>query len=86
MHRTTTSFWKLFEGLPQNVQHTARRNFDLLKADLLHPSLHFKKVGKFWSIRVGLNHRALAIKEGRDFIWVWIGSHSDYDRMIKGMG
>ena len=86
MHRTTTRFWKLFEGLPQNVQQIARRNFELLKVDPLHPSLHFKKVGKFWSIRVGFNHRALAIKDGQDFIWVWIGDHSDYDRMIKGMG
>lgn len=86
MHRTTTRFWKLFEDLPQTVQQTARRNFELLKSDPLHPSLHFKKVGKFWSIRVGLNHRALAIKEDQDFIWVWIGDHSDYDRMIKEMG
>ncbi len=83
MHRTTTRFWKLFEALPQPVRQTARRNFDLLKTDPLHPSLHFKKVGKFWSIRIGINHRALAIKEREDFIWVWIGSHSDYDRMIN---
>ncbi|GAB6888733.1 hypothetical protein JCM13304A_22320 [Desulfothermus okinawensis JCM 13304] len=86
MHRTTTRFWKLFEDLPQKVQQTARRNFELLKVDPLHRSLHFKKVGKFWSIRVDLNYRALAIKEGQDFIWVWIGDHSDYERMIKGIG
>jgi len=86
MHRATTRFWKLFEALPQDLQKTARRNFELLKIDPLHPSLHFKKVGKFWSIRVGLNHRALAIKEGQDFIWVWIGDHGDYDRMSRGTG
>lgn len=28
------------------------------------------KVGNFWSVRVGINHRALAVKEGQDFIWV----------------
>jgi hypothetical protein len=86
MHRTTTRFWKLFDVLPQKVQQTARRNFELLKVDPLHPSLHFKKVGNFWSIRVDLNYRALAIKEGQDFIWVWIGDHIDYERMIKEMG
>ncbi|MBI3741960.1 MAG: hypothetical protein HY257_09440, partial [Chloroflexi bacterium] len=48
-----------------------------------HPSLYFKKVGKFWSARVGLDHRALAIEDGEDFIWVWIGAHDEYDRMIK---
>ncbi len=86
MYKTTTRFWKLFESLPEHIQKIAKRNFDLLKIDPLHPSLHFKKVGSFWSVRVGINHRALAVKDGQDFIWVWIGSHSEYERMIKDMG
>ena len=48
-----------------------------------HPSLHFKKVGKFWSARIGMAYRALAYEDGEDFIWVWIGSHDDYMKMIK---
>ena len=47
-----------------------------------HPALHFKKVGKFWSVRVGLDYRALAIEDGGDFIWVWVGKHDGYDRLI----
>ncbi len=86
MHKTTTRFRKCFKRLPAAVQETARKNFDLLKIDPLHPSLHFKKVGDFWSVRVGMNHRALAIKDGQDFIWVWVGSHSEYDQMIKEKG
>ena len=46
----------------------AKNNFELLKADPLHPSLRFKKVGNLWSIRVGINHRALVIKDEEDFI------------------
>ena len=84
MHRTTSHFWRHFERLPESVQRTARRNFRLLVADPRHPALHFKKVGKFWSVRVGLAHRALAVEDGRDFIWVWIGSHDEYDRLIGG--
>ncbi len=86
MHKTTTRFWKLFETLPQSVQKIAKKNFNILKTDPLHPSLQFKKVGNFWSVRIGINHRALAIKDGQDFIWVWIGSHTDYERMVKQMG
>lgn len=47
-----------------------------------HPSLHFKVVGRFWSVRVGLHHRALAVEGGPDLIWFWIGSHADYDALI----
>ncbi len=83
MHRTTTRFWKCFENLPEPVQKVSKKNFELLKANPLHPSLHFKKVGKFWSVRAGIDHRALAVEEGQDFIWVWIGTHSEYERMIK---
>jgi len=58
-------------------QVTKNQNFELLKSDLNHPSLSFKKVGKFWSARVGINYRALAFKDGEDYIWVWIGSHEE---------
>ena len=83
MHRTTNRFWDCFSKLPKDVQDVARENFELLKTDSKYPSLKFKKVGKFWSARVSLNYRALAIKDGEDFVWVWIGAHDEYDRMIK---
>jgi len=82
MHRTTPQFWDRFNRLPESTQLAARKNFDLLKQNPSHPSLHFKKVGRFWSARVGLSHRALAVEDGNDFIWVWIGDHDEYDRMI----
>ncbi len=68
MHRTTHRFWDSFERLPEGIQQLARENFELLKANPLHPSLHFKRVGVLWSARVGLNHRALAVEDGSDFI------------------
>jgi len=83
MHRTTARFWSSFERLPQAVQKLARENLELLKANPLHPSLHFKKVGEFWSARIGLNHRALAVEDGSDFIWVWIGPHDEYRRLVR---
>ena len=86
MHRATARFWTCFGGLPEAVQRMARRNFELLKENPAHPSLHFKKVGKLWSVRVGINHRALAVEDGADFIWVWIGPHDEYKRLIKQQG
>jgi len=54
-----------------------------LKNNPYHPSLHFKKIGFFWSVRIGLDYRALAIEDGEDFIWLWIGNHDEYERMLK---
>lgn len=83
-HRTTRRFWKCFDDLPEAVKRTAKKNFELLKKNPSHPSL-LKKVGKLWSVRAGINHRALAVEDGEDFIWVWIGTHDEYERMIKEM-
>lgn len=82
MHCTTPQFWDRFERLPESPQDLARKNLELLKEDPSHPSLHFKQVGRFWSARVGLGHRALAVEDGPDFIWVWIGDHDEYDRLV----
>jgi len=86
MHRASVRFWNLFSRLPEAVQDVARKNFELLKDNPSHPSLHFKKVGKLWSVRAGINHRALAVEDGADFVWIWIGSHDEYMRLIKQQG
>ena len=83
MHRTTPQFWKRFEALPVEVQQLARKNFTLLKSDPRHPSLQFKPLGEYWSVRVGLHYRALVVADGADFVWTWIGTHAEYDRLIK---
>ena len=84
MHKTTSRFWKYFAKLPEPIQRLARKNFGILKQNPQHPSLHFKKIGKLWSARVGINHRALAMEDGKDFIWVWIGTHDEYEQLIAG--
>jgi DNA-3-methyladenine glycosylase len=55
----------------------------LFQALALHPSLHFKRVGQFWPVRVEINHRTLAVKDGQDFVWVWIGSPDEYEQMVN---
>lgn len=83
MHKATVRFWSCFDKLSPSTQKLARKNYVLLKENPKHPSLHFKKVGKFWSARVGKNYRALAIEDNDGFIWVWIGSHDHYEQLIK---
>ena len=82
-HHVAPDFWNLYRSLPENIQTLADRAFALLKADPYHPSLHLKKAGTFWSVRVGIHHRALAIEVEEGMLWFWIGTHAEYDRMTE---
>jgi hypothetical protein len=82
-HFAAASFWDAYDKLPEAVRDLADKNFALLKQDPAHPSLHFKKVGRFWSARVGLRYRALATEVDGDLVWFWIGSHADYDALTQ---
>lgn len=81
-HFASASFWDNYEKLPRSIQELANRNFDVLKKNARHPSLHVKKVGRYWSARVGQRHRALAVEIEDGLIWFWIGNHSDYDKLV----
>ena len=81
-HRTSRKFWQFYEQLSAEVQELADKNYELLKADPYHPALHFKKIGRFWSVRVGLHYRALAVERDDDLVWFWIGHHSEYDVLV----
>ena len=81
-HKTASSFWVCYEKLPLEIRGLADKNFTLLKADPAHPSLQFKKVGKVWSARVGSHYRAVATPIDSGFIWVWIGTHAEYDKLL----
>ena len=80
---TTPSFRKRFQELPPAIQRIARKNFRLWLRNPQHPSLYFKKVGRFWSARVGSGYRALAMIRGDEMEWFWIGPHDEYDRLLK---
>jgi len=81
-HSASPKFWAAYEALPSAVQKLADANFALLKRDPRHPSLQFERVGRYWSVRVGLRYRALAVEADDALLWFWIGSHADYDRLI----
>jgi hypothetical protein len=54
----------------------------LLRADPHHPSLHFKRIGEPWSVRADLHHRALGMEVNDGIMWIWIGTHGEYDKII----
>ena len=66
-HFATPDFWYCYRHLPAEVREFADEKFALLRQDPHHPSLRLKKVGSFWSARVGLHYRVLA----RDLLWIF---------------
>jgi hypothetical protein len=82
-HYSSPSFWSAYELLPTSVQRVADRNYKILKENPKHPSLHFKRIGRYWSVRVGIHYRALAVEIEDGLLWFWIGSHAEYDKLIK---
>jgi hypothetical protein len=82
-NRTHKEFWQLYESLPPEVQHDARRAFAFFQQNPNHPSLRFKPLkglNQVYSVRIGIHYRAVA-KRNKDVLhWFWIGSHSDFDK------
>jgi len=83
--RTTKRFRAEFAALPREIQEQARRAYALWRSDPAHPSLQFKPVHAnraIFSARIGLHWRSVAIRREDGFVWFWIGSHADYDRLL----
>jgi hypothetical protein len=68
------------------VQRRARAAYRIFQREPSHPSLRFKLVHSsrpIYSVRIGLACRALGVRDGDEIIWFWIGSHTDYDRLLR---
>ena len=82
---TTERFWKAFNELPVDVQERAKKVYQIWQQDPYHDSLQFKRVHAkrpIYSVRIGMDWRALGIKDDDILTWFWIGSHSDYNKLI----
>jgi len=82
--RTLPEFWHQYDALPQEIQRRASKQYAIFAENPQHPSLQLKPVGEFWSVRVTSAYRALAVRDGNIFTWFWIGTHQEYERMIRG--
>jgi hypothetical protein len=81
-HWASPGFWGLYQALPDEVRAAADKSYALLKENPGHPSLHFKRVGLLWSARVGARYRVLGYDVEGGVHWFWIGSHSEYDKLV----
>ncbi len=79
----TSDFWQAYAELSPEMKKKARKAYRIWQDDPFYPSLHFKKVGKnLWSARVSGGFRALALKKGDDYYWIWIGTHDEYESFL----
>jgi hypothetical protein len=84
-HRTA-DFRRLYDRLPADAQEQALATYDLFEREPRHPSLHFKRVSNrsdLYSVRIGIHYRALAWRERDTLYWFWIGTHAEYDQVLK---
>jgi hypothetical protein len=83
---TTDQFWMRYSALPAEIKRQAREAYSLFASDPYHPSLHFKRIHStrpVFSVRIGIHWRAVGIVEADEITWFWIGSHADYDRLVR---
>jgi hypothetical protein len=84
--RITEDFRASFARLPDAVKAQARKAYRLWRQDSAHPSLRFKRIHgheALYAVRVSRGWRALGLVEGDTIYWFWIGSHADYEKLIK---
>jgi hypothetical protein len=82
----TDEFLACFRRLPARIKKLASKNYRLWRRDPKHPGIDFKRVGKkspIYSVRVGIGWRALGLLDDDTVVWFWIGSHAEYDRILR---
>ncbi len=82
----TKAFVRLLAELPPDVVKQAKEAYRLWIRDPSHPGLRFKKIQNIdnvWSVRISRNYRAVGMRDGEKVVWFWIGSHADYDQLLR---
>jgi hypothetical protein len=84
--KATAKFWKCYRALPIDIRRQAKEAYALFQHDPWYPSLRFKRVHSslpVYSVRVSKDYRAVGILKEERVVWFWIGSHSEYDKLLK---
>ena len=83
--RARPSFWRAYARLNDPIRQTARRAYALFAQNPDHPSLRFKKLTgleNIWSVRIDERYRAVGERQGNTIVWVWVGSHNEFDNLF----
>jgi hypothetical protein len=81
-------FWKLYQQLPKHVRRQASKAYRIWRQNPDTPGLYFKRVSgtrPVYSVRIGYDYRALGVLHGDTVTWFWIGTHDEYERLLKHM-
>ena len=70
--RTRPSFWRAYARLSEPHRQAARRAYALFAQNYEH----------VWSVRINEQYRAIGERTGDTIIWVWIGTHNDFDKLF----
>jgi hypothetical protein len=85
--RGTAEFWLRYRNLPPEIKEAARRAHRKFRQTPAHPSLRLERLRKdprLWSVRVTRDFRAVARRYENDvWVWIWIGSHADFDAQFS---
>ncbi len=84
----TTEFIELFRKLPEKIKILAAKNYRFWKIDPKHPGLNFKKIkgtNNVYSVRIGIEYRAIGTLIQNTVVWFWVGSHKEYDKIINNL-
>lgn len=85
---TTRSFRRGFRSLPPEIQSQARLAYSLFRDNPRHPGLRFKKVHPtqpVYSARISQDYRAVGVLRGEEVVWFFIGSHRQYDALLRSL-
>jgi len=85
--KATKRFWKCYKNLLPEQKKLAKETYLKFKQDPYYPSLQFKQVHStrpIYSVRISLNYRALGVLSGSKILWMWVGKHEEYEKLIKG--
>ena len=83
---TTERFRKMLQQLPEQIRRQASEAYKLFKQNPYHPSLRFKQIHPtkpVYSVRINIDYRAVGTRYGDDILWFWIGSHTEYEKLIS---
>ena len=83
--RTRPSFWRAYKRLSEPNRQAARRAYTIFTENPDHPLLRFKKLGGYdhvWSVRINEQYRAIGERRGDTVIWVWVGTHNEFDKLF----
>jgi hypothetical protein len=79
-------FHELYNALPRGIQKRADKAYKLFTENPNHPGLNFEQLKHdpiWYSARISIHYRAICTREGDTYVWFWVGTHTEYEKLIK---